>query len=524
MNLTIRERCGKVAECLKKKGVATIKSIALATGLSKSSVHRHKKALSARNQHSESAFWETQAGSEWLKLMVLGVVYYFGVKEGIGCERLSEFLESVRLGEHVGISPSAIRGLKTQIKQGIIRYSEAQAEKCQQKELTGICVGGDETFFDLPVLVMMELATGFIFTEAKCENRSYQTWYEQIQQWWTHKGWQCHFMVSDSAPGLIKLALSGLNCASVPDLFHALRGLARPIGSGIGRQIARLHKKLTTLQASMVTTTVEDKRQILQQSIDIINQELQVVELAQQKYNQALHAITLAVHPFDIDTHQWQLSSTLSSSLNVPLTELSTLALNYGTDKATKAIDTFRTQIPFLAQGIHAWWQWVTQALATQTHVLEIQDWVLCYLLPWFYWQQQADKTRHPELKQRYLQAESHAHRMILDHPITQQMHETDLQRWFVWAQWICSKYQRTSSAIEGRNGCLSRLHHTGRGFSPQTLQVLTIIHNFDTRRTDGTTPAQRLFHQTFPYLFEWVVDDLGDLPLPRKSSKSHYS
>ena len=79
-------------------------------------------------------------------------------------------------------------------------------------------------------------------------------------------------------------------------------------------------------------------------------------------------------------------------------------------------------------------------------------------------------------------------------------------------------------AAIEGRNGCLSRLHHTGRGFSPQTLQVLTIIHNFDTRRADGTTPAQRLFHQTFPYLFEWVVDDLGDLPLPRKSSKSHYS
>ncbi|MBA3924127.1 MAG: hypothetical protein H0X31_21480 [Nostocaceae cyanobacterium] len=102
-------------------------------------------------------------------------------------------------------------------------------------------------------------------------------------------------------------------------------------------------------------------------------------------------------------------------------------------------------------------------------------------------------------------------------------MHSDQLQHWFVWAQWLCSKYQRTSSAIEGRNGCLSLLHHTGRGFSPQTLQVLTVIHNFDTRRADGTTPAQRLFGQTFPYLFEWVVDDFGDLPLPRKSSKLHH-
>jgi hypothetical protein len=43
----------------------------------------------------------------------------------------------------------------------------------------------------------------------------------------------------------------------------------------------------------MVTTNLEDKRQILQQSINIINQELQVQELAQQKYNQALHTITV---------------------------------------------------------------------------------------------------------------------------------------------------------------------------------------------------------------------------------------
>ncbi len=40
----------------------------------------------------------------------------------------------------------------------------------------------------------------------------------------------------------------------------------------------------------------------------------------------------------------------------------------------------------------------------------------------------------------------------------------------------------------------LSRLHHTSRGLDAQTLAVLTVIHNFDIRRGDGTTPAQRLF------------------------------
>lgn len=64
----------------------------------------------------------------------------------------------------------------------------------------------------------------------------------------------------------------------------------------------------------------------------------------------------------------------------------------------------------------------------------------------------------------------------------------------------------------------LSRLHHCGRGISQQQLPVLTVIHNFDLKRTDGTTAAQRLFSQEFPDLFEWVIAQMGDLPLPRKS------
>ncbi len=64
--------------------------------------------------------------------------------------------------------------------------------------------------------------------------------------------------------------------------------------------------------------------------------------------------------------------------------------------------------------------------------------------------------------------------------------------------------------------------HHAGRGFSPQTLRVLTIIHNFHLQRPDGTTAAQRLFGYQFPDLFEWVVEHMGALPLARRSLKSH--
>jgi hypothetical protein len=503
--------------------MAGISAIASALNLPKSSVHRHQQAILRRQQYPESEWWETAVGSSWLKLLVLGVVYYFGIKQGVGSESLSEFLHVLRLDQQVGSSASALRRLEQQMKQAIIDYQQAQSSACQPQSGTGICVGGDETFFGgLPILVMVELASGYILTEVACENRTYQTWSAQIADWWTQGGWHCHYMVSDGAKALIKLAVTGLNCVSVSDLFHALRALAQPLGSTLGRQISHLQKHQVKLQQQVDKTTDELQRQALQQSLDSFDHQQQVLTQAQQTYHTALHAITKAVHPFQIDTLDCQGLSTLSAQLTAPLQALTTLALTVSSDSAIAAIDTFRQQIPTFAQGIHAWWQWVTLTLAAQTDDLDVQNWVLTSLLPWVYWQQQADKSRHPELKRCYQQAAQQAHTVVLNHPLTAQIDDSQRQHWVAWGQWMVAKYQRTSSAVEGRNGYLSRLHHAGRGFAAQTLQVLTIIHNFDLKRADGTTAAQRLFNRPFPDLFESVVDSMGDLPLPRKSSKAH--
>jgi hypothetical protein len=150
-----------------------------------------------------------------------------------------------------------------------------------------------------------------------------------------------------------------------------------------------------------------------------------------------------------------------------------------------------------------------------------VQNWVLGVLLPWVYWQQQTDKTHHPDFKARYQQAANEAAQQLVLHPLTQSMAADERQSWIDWARWMANNYQRTSSAVEGRNGYLTRLHHAGRGFSPQTLKILTIIHNFHLQRPDGTTAAQRLFGHNFPNLFEWVVDQMGDLPRARRSLKA---
>lgn len=61
----------------------------------------------------------------------------------------------------------------------------------------------------------------------------------------------------------------------------------------------------------------------------------------------------------------------------------------------------------------------------------------------------------------------------------------------------LFQKFQRTSSAVEGRNGYLSQIHHNRRGLSPLRLRVMTGLHNFHLQRSDGTMAAQCLFGQT---------------------------
>ena len=103
-------------------------------------------------------------------------------------------------------------------------------------------------------------------------------------------------------------------------------------------------------------------------------------------------------------------------------------------------------------------------------------------------------------------------------------MTQLDQQQWWNWAVWMVTKFQRSSSPVEGRNGYLSQVDHNRRGLSTKRLQVSTVIHNFYLKRSDGTTAAQRLFGRNFPDLFEYLVEHIRELPQPRKPRKSSKS
>ena len=110
---------------------------------------------------------------------------------------------------------------------------------------------------------------------------------------------------------------------------------------------------------------------------------------------------------------------------------------------------------------------------------------------------------------------------VVETHALTQQLALDVLAGWKAWAAEHARAFQRASSAVEGRNGCLSQLHHNQRGLPKRRYKVWTALHNFDCRASDGTTPASRFFIHAFPDLFETVVSKIDDLPRSRQRTQA---
>ncbi len=151
-------------------------------------------------------------------------------------------------------------------------------------------------------------------------------------------------------------------------------------------------------------------------------------------------------------------------------------------------------------------------------------EWITRILLPLCYWHAQTQRTNTSALKLHYQQAYQHTQVTLQTHPVTETLSDETYQHWVEWAQDMVTKFQRTTSAVEGRNGYLTQVHHNRRGLSTRQLKVLTVIHNFDLKRADGSTAAERLFKLSHPNLFQTVLDQMSELPLPRKRARASTS
>ncbi|MCP5014226.1 MAG: hypothetical protein GY938_02965 [Ketobacter sp.] len=517
------QKIQQIAAKIKELGTSSIRKIAEATGFSKSSVHRHLKAKERRNQYPESHLWETEEGQQWLGRLMAASIFHFGLKRGVGMDSISAFLKELRLQTHLGISTTALKGVRKQLEKHIIEYGRVHQEQGAKASGPREMVGGvDETFFEQMVLVMLDLPSGYLIMEEFSGKRTFKSWQEKAEQALKSLNVQVRYLVSDRAKALIKLAVEHFGCRSIADLFHPLHEIAKGFSFAIQNRLNQAQKKLEKAEKVLAGSPPQSEpRQQQNQQQQELAQEVEKWKKVQEQYKELMQQFSLSIHPFAVEDNSPQNAAIVEKQLRKTVAQLEKLAQTNQLSKADKHLKPVKNQLPDLASLMNVWWDWVDHSLVDQTPDFLKQLWLKEILLPKIYWEGQLQRCRSAKQRPIYQAALSQAQQKLDNHPLTPLCHPAHWQQYNQWAETMVARFQRTSSPVEGRNGFLSQIHQAGRGISQKRLPVLRVLHNFELKRADGTTAAERFFEMEFPDLFEWILPQMGDLPLPRNSRSS---
>ena len=307
----------------------------------------------------------------------------------------------------------------------------------------------------------------------------------------------------------------------MPDFFHCLHDLVKGSALSLARQVRHARQELTKAEEGLRKHTEPDGRPQgdaeAQHHVDATRAAVQRWEEVQRTYRHHLETLSLTLHPFHLHDSSPQTSAQVYSRLHTEVAAIETLAQDHQFPVRHDMLFLVRHQLPALAALVDFWWAGVDQDLEQAAISAPWRQWARECLLPGVYWEHQVAHTRGTRRKAKIQRAWAEVRAAFDQHGITQRLAPHALAEWQAWATEQVTAFHRASSAVEGRNGALAQLHHNQRGLPKQRYKVWTVLHNFDCRASDGTTPAARFFRRTFPDLFETVLSRIDALPQPRR-------
>jgi hypothetical protein len=328
----------------------SIRQVAQGTGLAKSSVHRLKQAMERRDGSPESWVWETEEGHGWLLRLVVATLYVFGLKRGVGADSLSEFFCRRRLESHVGCSPSALRGVMDIMEQAMLETTAAwEHVGMAHGEIRPVIGAVDATFLARMMLVCMDLVSGYLLCEEVAEERSYDTWHARVKARLETLGVRGFSLVSDRAKALITLAETGLECLSVPDVFHLLpdrvKGYSLAICSRLRhapQALQQAHERLVTCHASHPDRPESQRAQAVVETSDA---EVTYWENVHSADRHRLETVSLLVHPWRLSDSTRQTSTDVECLLYAEIEAIEALIATSGLPSKQQTLAKVRTQL-----------------------------------------------------------------------------------------------------------------------------------------------------------------------------------
>lgn len=499
-----------------------------------------KEALNLLESPDLVEFLESPTGVRFLHRIILAAHYEFCKKGAASTHNVSNFLEQCGVGQFIGASYSTQRNVANLMDQAIIEFGELEqkrlVETMPEKWIT-LCE--DETFHPDICMVAIDAQSNFIVLEEYVDKRDAQTWDRVVENALKGLPVKVIQVTSDEAKGLIRHTEVGLGAHHSSDIFHVQQEVVKGTSGALSGIIKKSEKQVENA-AKHVQQEIESKEAYINQSKrppgrppkfeeriteaslkkNEAEKTLEIARKNQETVRQANQEIGKCYHPYNPETGEKQDAGKVSDLLELAFATIygATTSLS---DRCTKRIDKAHRIVKNLVASIAFFFVMTDQALDNMGVSESTRKIMHDFLIPGYYLQMAVSKEKD-EIRREIILGKSEELLSILSDPKgpISELSGDMIESLKKAAKNCAGIFQRSSSCVEGRNAQLSLRHHGIHRLSPQHLMALTVVHNYDIRNRDGTTPAERFFEAKHNDLFEWLFENMDFPGRPRKRLK----
>ena len=507
--------------------------------LPKSTLHDWVQRRGNLNAPSRAVdFFESPEGLAALHAIVLAAHLVFSFLGHAGIRPISRFLKLAGLDIFVATSYGAQRAVASAMTTQILAFEAEQRPKLAAampgRRLT-VCE--DETFPKGSIcLVARDPVTGFLLTETLEEKRDTDTWDAVLKEATADLNIEIIQQTSDEASALLSHARH-LKAHHSPDLFHILRDINKAT-------VLPLKRRHEAAEAALAKAAEETKRHRAEEAayrrgprpvgrppdfekriaraqvVEVRAREaLAAAESFIETRQAAVEGISLAYHPFDLDSGAIRSAEAACAGLTGHFDSLDALALEAElSQRSRKLLAKSRRRLPQMVETIRFFWGEVELRLSNETWAAPVVAAFRERLLPAAYLHRVAGRAGGAEERHRLLErAEELVAPLREPGGVLSGLAPEELVALEAAAFDCADVFQRSSSCVEGRNGALALDEHARRGLPARRLQALTVVSNYAVPNAEGTTAAERFFGQSHDDLFEWLM---ATMPLPARPAQ----
>lgn len=472
------------------------------------------------------AFFESAVGVAFLHRLVLAAHFVMTLLGPCGIRLVCLFLELSGLDQFVAACYGAQQKVSVAMEEAVVAFGQEEKERLAagmvSKQIT-ICE--DETFHPKVCLVAIEPVSNFILLEQYADNRKAKTWTKTLDAATEGLPIEIVQSTSDEGRGLLRHVKKDLGVHHSPDLFHIQQELVRGTSVALASRKRRAEKAMAEA-AKQVNRHQEEQPADpddegghesapgVEEQLEEAQKTLEIAAGHQERVKKAIQGISVAHHPFDLETGAARSAAEVSTALEQLFAEIETVATEANLpQRCLKKIQKAKGVVVEMVATVAFFWLVVRAKVEALSLTPEAEQAVYDHLIPAIYLSLVAEKTRDPE--QRYALLIKSEELLIpflsRDGPLGD-LETTEKAVIETVARECAQLFQRSSSCVEGRNGQLALRHHSLHRISDRKLAALTTVHNYFIKRRDGTTAAERFFGSKPRNLFAWLLEQV-DLP-----------